>query len=769
MRAERIFRTVLTAALLLGVVGLLGLQGAETARSAGRRLGFVSEQGTGGVLVVSVTAGRPAHRGGLRADDRIVAVDGVSISHLAAYEEAAQGFRRGRPVSLHVRRGGEVRDLTLVPGVPALWGLFLLNGVTALGYLAVALLATGKSAVDPRARLLFGFAAAAALEIALPINAVGRPWLIAAAFSAYYLLTGLQIGLQLHLASVTPKRPAWLVARPWVVPLYYLAGLGIGLVSCAASLGENLGLQALPWSSQQVDTLLREVGLPVWALAVTLLLADQALRHPEPRGRHQAGLVLAGTIPWLLFAVASTALERMGYAIPDWIGPLESIVLLCYPVAVFLAVFRYHLFDIELVVRRGLIYTTLTGALMLVFYAALGAGGALTSLLLDERGSVWTVAAATLLLGLVFAPLRRALHRVIDRRFFPERYALRRRLVALAGELPALGKLPRMGSHLVARLADIFLARSATLLIADPETGLLGVLATAGERAGAGAGPLLIPLDDPGVEHLGRSGRPLPAAQVAARSAAFAQRHPGLHPADLLVPLLHQDKLVGLLVVGRKEGSGTYPAEELDLLNLLAHHVATVFENTRLFASATYESLTGLLRREGILEQLDRELERALRYGRPLAVAMADIDHFKAVNDRHGHLAGDALLKQVAQVLSEGLRGTDWIGRYGGEEFLLVLPETDLAGAAGLAEKIRSLVQGMAVPLEDGPPARVTISIGLAALAGAKPRDGRVSARDLIAAADGSLYAAKNGGRNRVHPRVDDQNESSSPALASAW
>ena len=177
-----------------------------------------------------------------------------------------------------------------------------------------------------------------------------------------------------------------------------------------------------------------------------------------------------------------------------------------------------------------------------------------------------------------------------------------------------------------------------------------------------------------------------------------------------------------------------------------------MFENVRLFESATYEGLTGLLRREAILEQLDRELERALRYGRPLTVAMADLDHFKAINDRHGHLAGDSLLRRMAEVIAGGLRGTDWIGRYGGEEFLLVLPETGMEGAAAVAEKIRCSVQGTPVPLDDGPPARATVSIGLASLDGAG--QGKILGRDLIAAADRSLYEAKHAGRNRVFPRV---------------
>jgi diguanylate cyclase (GGDEF)-like protein len=357
-------------------------------------------------------------------------------------------------------------------------------------------------------------------------------------------------------------------------------------------------------------------------------------------------------------------------------------------------------------------------------------------------------------LGLLFSPLRRALQRLIDRRFFPERQALRQRLVGLAGELPALGKLPLMGEHLVTRLTAIFGARSATLLLANPETGLLGVLAAVAAEDDQGETvdrDLLLSLDDPGAELLRRAQRPLPPAHLAAGSPAF-HRFPGLDPEGLAVPLLNQEKLIGIVLVGRKEGRRAYPAEEVDLLNLLAHHVATVFENARLFESATFESLTGLLRREAILGQLDKELERAARYDRPLTIAMADLDYFKEVNDRYGHLAGDTLLKRISQVVAGALRSTDWIGRYGGEEFLLLLPETDIAGACNVAEKIRALVQKTPVPMEDGSAAGVTLSIGLAALGELPGR--RPCARDLIAAADRSLYEAKNGGRNRIFPLV---------------
>jgi diguanylate cyclase (GGDEF)-like protein len=175
-----------------------------------------------------------------------------------------------------------------------------------------------------------------------------------------------------------------------------------------------------------------------------------------------------------------------------------------------------------------------------------------------------------------------------------------------------------------------------------------------------------------------------------------------------------------------------------------------VFENARLFESATYESLTGLLRRDAVLDLLEHEIERAQRYQRPLSLAMADLDYFKEVNDRFGHLAGDTLLKEISRAASQGLRSTDLIGRYGGEEFIMVLPETEIGGAVRVAEKIRDLIERTTVPMADGSHAQVTISIGIAALGDV--RGGPLTPRQLIAAADRSLYEAKHAGRNRVHP-----------------
>ncbi|MCA1621196.1 MAG: diguanylate cyclase [Acidobacteria bacterium] len=155
------------------------------------------------------------------------------------------------------------------------------------------------------------------------------------------------------------------------------------------------------------------------------------------------------------------------------------------------------------------------------------------------------------------------------------------------------------------------------------------------------------------------------------------------------------------------------------------------------------DALTGLLNRYGLQRALQRELSEARRYARPLSCLLLDIDFFKAVNDTYGHAAGDAALVQAARALTESVRGSDVVCRYGGEEFLVLAPETAAPGAAALAEKIR---QAFSTRLF-GDGARtfpLTLSVGVAEL-----RDSE-SGNDMIARADEALYHAKQSGRDRV-------------------
>lgn len=182
-------------------------------------------------------------------------------------------------------------------------------------------------------------------------------------------------------------------------------------------------------------------------------------------------------------------------------------------------------------------------------------------------------------------------------------------------------------------------------------------------------------------------------------------------------------------------------------LKLRALQMELQLANSRLEALATRDGLTGLLNRRALMERVEQEWERGLRYSRPFAFVMVDLDHFKAVNDAHGHQVGDAVLKITAARLMGGVRPSDVVGRYGGEEFAVLLTETTLTGAVAAAERLRRTLS--ASPFDAGgavPPLHVTASFGVCSTS----QPAATSVADLVAAADRALYRAKAEGRNRV-------------------
>lgn len=160
---------------------------------------------------------------------------------------------------------------------------------------------------------------------------------------------------------------------------------------------------------------------------------------------------------------------------------------------------------------------------------------------------------------------------------------------------------------------------------------------------------------------------------------------------------------------------------------------------------ATRDPLTGLLNRRELSRLLEEELERAKRYQRPLAILWIDFDHFKDINDTYGHAAGDSVLKSASKLLQDRVRSVDWVGRFGGEEFVIVLPEMDVAEAKETAERLRYLISTVPQPLGNGDSVPLTVSVGVAVY----PSHG-LTAAQLRAAADRAMYRAKDRGRNCV-------------------
>lgn len=173
-------------------------------------------------------------------------------------------------------------------------------------------------------------------------------------------------------------------------------------------------------------------------------------------------------------------------------------------------------------------------------------------------------------------------------------------------------------------------------------------------------------------------------------------------------------------------------------------------ERARAMELAAIDPLTGAVNRRRLVELLERDMGLARRMRRHLMVAVLDIDDFKSVNDGHGHVAGDALLRAIAETCLRAVRTTDVVGRWGGEEFVLLLPDTAPEGGAVLLERLRVAIAATAIPDRSGRPLSRTVSIGAFAVSPWAPASIRLSAQEVLEHADRAMYRAKLGGKDRV-------------------
>ena len=243
--------------------------------------------------------------------------------------------------------------------------------------------------------------------------------------------------------------------------------------------------------------------------------------------------------------------------------------------------------------------------------------------------------------------------------------------------------------------------------------------------------------------------RPLWRNDISAE-LRFAESVPGDGMlSDMVIPLRARGRMIGAFRISGRTRHAFEP-EDFHILERCADLTAVAVENQRLLQRtrrlSEIDGLTGVTNHRHFVELLRQEVERSSRGGRPLSLVMADIDDFKSINDTHGHPAGDAVLRHVAQVLAGLLRRTDVVARYGGEEFVAMLPEAGPEPAASIAETMRAEVERRScssTALER--PLAVRISLGVASLP-----DDAGSVAELIAAADRGLYQAKREGKNRV-------------------
>jgi len=546
-----------------------------------------------------------------------------------------------------------------------------------------------------------------------------------------------------HMALGFPQRARLLERHRWILgAVYGLAGL--------LALANQFWLHdpALYVATHGAATLALGCGLAV-------LLASQVgrfLASPSFEERQRIKLLALGTtvaIAPLVFLTLSAA----------WTGgrsPQNAIAFTAFlfPLAIGYAAIRHNLLDVDVLIRRSLSYAVLTLIVTATYSGSIASLEALFSAHELERspGFAASFAAFTVLLLL---PLRNEVQSRVDRIFFRSSYDARRIIEATSGRLAAVTNLDVIAEELVEG-AEGALAPEAIVFLArrDKEQDLVTV-----RSVGEG----VVDVDS---------------------ALALAELAPGafdLEGGGLAVPLRTESSLVGVLALRRRRSGRSYGGDDRRFLQTLANQGAVAVRNaltlehlrdlnrdlegeverrTRELSRAleqleeknetlreisATDSLTGLRTRRFMMEFLEREFARFRRNGGSLAVAVLDLDHFKQVNDRYGHLVGDDALRQVGEIVRRDQRATDLAARYGGEEIVLVICDADVEAARVRAERVRMSIEESPLRRADGTCVSLTVSAGVAVVG---PHHDSVEA--LISAADHALYRAKQLGRNRV-------------------
>ncbi|MFG6414208.1 DUF484 family protein [Roseateles sp. DC23W] len=326
------------------------------------------------------------------------------------------------------------------------------------------------------------------------------------------------------------------------------------------------------------------------------------------------------------------------------------------------------------------------------------------------------------------------------------------RFDALERRLMAVSSMEELVTLLLVECRDDFGLDAAELWLLDPEGELRRALPT----LPMAKAPRLLEHHGPLKDIFGavRTTRLVGPGHGEDLVAQAFEPGAGMRSAALL-PLIRQGLLIGSLHFGARDPerydavSGTKFLDRLCAIAAIA--IESMLNRERLRRAGMTDGLTGVHNRRYFDHRSLIEFSQAVRHRYPLACLFLDVDHFKAVNDRHGHQVGDEVLRQVGGLILRSLRTGDLAARYGGEEFVVLLPRTDLAGAREVAERIRALVQDAPFVTPEGGTLSATLSAGLAMLPA-----GAVSFAELLTAADRALYAAKRAGRNRTVAHGDD-------------
>ena len=501
-----------------------------------------------------------------------------------------------------------------------------------------------------------------------------------------------------------------------------------------------------PW-----DYVLAAIVIPYLA-AILYTLVRRYRRSKDGVDRNKTLYLMIGwSILLVINYIAPFSPKLSGYPI-DQLGNLINALIILYTVS------RFRLLDIRWVMRRGL-------AVALGIIPILGVYVGLILLALHYNPNlplyitVLITSGLTMIIVFISWPLRRPMQALVDRFFFRDTYHHRQELISFTNKMGNILNLSQLATAMLEPLSKGLKIPHAVLLFEDASSGYYTTQFAFPESLDNVSDGFRLFFDSPIVQYLEKEPHVLMLSQIDAEprfKALWENEKQALHDSqlELFCPLKSHGKLVGILGLSKKYSGKIFTQEDVDLVTTVASQAGVLVENAQLYSQAVTwsitDGLTKVYNHRHLHECLDNEIARSTRFGTTFSLAMIDIDFFKTYNDTYGHQAGDDVLASVAKCIQASIRNIDMAFRYGGEEFAVILPETQIEGAYVVAERIREKIEKKLFPGRSS----VTASLGVAAW----PADG-MTKEQLISSADKALYSAKESGRNRVCALIDAEKQ----------
>jgi diguanylate cyclase (GGDEF)-like protein/putative nucleotidyltransferase with HDIG domain len=477
-------------------------------------------------------------------------------------------------------------------------------------------------------------------------------------------------------------------------------------------------------------------------LGIIIFLLVKSLRaSKDAEQRNRLAYMLIGISLLVVSGAIWKIIPTQTWAI-DHTGNLGNALVLTYVLT------KYHLFDMKLVIRKGLVYAGITGIITAAFIVMLyGLNYVLQSAGSYSLGLIIPVG-MVMLMALLFNPLRVSLEKGADRLFYGKRYDYRQMVLNFANQMSNVIDLDELAKAALRPITKAVSASQTSLLLASD----VHFSAQFAERLAHGSPvtPIHFRREGPIVGWLEREDKPLYREIIYTApefKGMWQQERNTLDAAEieLLCPIKSKHKLIAILALSKKQPRGYYSRDDADLLMTLAKEAAIAIENAQMYARAKQrantDELTGLFNHRYFHERLEEEIARCSRFGDIFSLIFVDLDNFKKYNDVYGHSAGDEALKQISKNMVQSVRDIDICFRYGGDEFGILLPQTPLDGASKAAERMRKSIEAE-TNLEGVPQ---TCSIGIASW----PTDG-VMREEVIQSAYAAQYYAKQTGGNRI-------------------